>query len=132
VRRVKYEVLTEVIAHAREATPAECCGVLIGKDGVVLEAVRTGNIADRPTRFEIDPKDHLAAIKAARSRGLSVVGFYHSHPHSAPIPSETDRSEANYPDQLHLIVGLASDPPVIRAFRFDGRNFVEEEFVTDG
>lgn len=106
--------------------------MLIGRDGEVLEAVRTGNIADRPTRFEIDPKDHLAAIKSARARALAIVGFYHSHPHSAPIPSETDRAETNYPDHLHLIVGLAAHPPEIRLFWFDGRNFVEEEFVTLG
>jgi len=126
------DVLDAIAAHAKDAAPAECCGVLIGREGDVLEAVRTGNIADRPTRFEIDPKDHLAAIKSARARGLVIVGFYHSHPHSAPIPSETDQTEANYPDQLHLIIGLASDPPETRLFWFDGRNFVEEEFVTVG
>ncbi len=130
MRRLKPEVLRAAIAHAREAAPAECCGVLIGAHGDVVEAVRARNAADRPTRFLIDPQDHVRAIREARAQGLEVVGFYHSHPHSAPLPSETDRAEANYPDHLALIVSLASDPPEARLYWFDGQNFVEEPFVT--
>ena len=121
-----------VIAHAREAAPAECCGVLIGRDGDVAGAVPTRNAADRPTRFLIEPRDHFDAIRAARARQLEVVGYYHSHPHSPARPSETDVAEATYPDQLSLIVSLAVDPPELRLYRFDGRNFLEEPFVTTG
>jgi proteasome lid subunit RPN8/RPN11 len=121
-----------IAAHAREAAPAECCGVLIGRAGEIVEAVRTRNAADRPTRFLIEPRDHFEAIRMARARRLEVVGYYHSHPHSAAQPSETDVAEANYPDQLSLIVSLAADPPELRLYRFDGRNFLEEPFVTTG
>jgi proteasome lid subunit RPN8/RPN11 len=127
---LKSEVVQAVVAHAREAAPAECCGVLLGAADEVVEAVRTRNIADRPTRFEIEPIDHIRAQKSARGRGLDIVGFYHSHPHSSAVPSETDIAQANYPDHLHLIVSLASDPPEARLYRYDGRNFVEEAFVT--
>jgi len=130
VRSLKSEVLAAIISHARAAAPAECCGVLIGTEGRVVEAVGTRNIADRSTRFEIDPKDHLDARRSARARGLDIVGFYHSHPHSPALPSESDKAEANYPDHLHLIVSLASDPPDTRLYWFDGRNFVEDAFVT--
>jgi proteasome lid subunit RPN8/RPN11 len=130
VRSLKSEVVAGVIAHAREAAPGECCGVLIGRADDVVEAVRTRNIADRPTRFEIDPLDHIRARKAGRARGLDVIGFYHSHPHTPASPSETDVAQANYPDHVHLIVSLASDPPEARLFLYDGRNFVEEPFVT--
>ncbi len=119
-----------IVAHAREAAPAECCGVLIGRDGNVVDAVRTRNAADRPTRFLIDPADHFAAIRVARARQLEVVGYYHSHPHSPARPSDTDIAEATYPDHLSMIVSLASDPPDLRLYRFDGRNFLEEPFVT--
>jgi proteasome lid subunit RPN8/RPN11 len=130
VRSLKSEVIQAVVAHAREAAPAECCGVLLGAADEVVEAVRTRNIADRPTRFEIEPIDHIRAQKSARGRGLDIVGFYHSHPHSSAVPSETDIAQANYPDHVHLIVSLASDPPETRLYRYDGRNFVEEAFVT--
>jgi proteasome lid subunit RPN8/RPN11 len=123
-------VVQAAVAHAREAAPAECCGVLLGAGDEVVEAVRTRNSADQPTRFLIDPRDHFDAIRSGRSRGLDVVGFYHSHPHSPAEPSETDIAEANYPDHLVLIVSLAADPPDARLFRFDGRNFRTEPFVT--
>jgi len=130
VRSLKSEVIDVIVAHAREAAPAECCGVLIGRDGNVVDAVRTRNAADRPTRFLIDPADHFAAIRVARARQLEVVGYYHSHPHSPARPSDTDIAEATYPDHLSMIVSLASDPPDLRLYRFDGRNFLEEPFVT--
>ena len=130
MRSLKSGVVDAVVAHARATAPAECCGVLIGRAEEVLEAVPTRNAADRPTRFLIDPQDHFEAIRTARRRQLDVVGYYHSHPHSPPLPSATDLAEANYPDHLSLIVSLCDDPPDVRLYRFDGRNFLEEPFVT--
>ena len=77
----------------------------------------------------IDPRDHLAAIHDGRARGLTVVGFYHSHPRSAAIPSETDRAEAAYPGHLFLIVGLAASDPDLRLYRFTDGNFLEVPLV---
>jgi proteasome lid subunit RPN8/RPN11 len=130
-------VLERVVERAREAAPDECCGLLIGSAGRVVEAVAARNIAEHPgTRFLIDPKDHVAALREARRRGLDVVGFYHSHPRSAATPSETDAAEATYPDFLSLIVGLGhqgavgSEGPDVRLYRFSGGTFVPVRFVT--
>jgi proteasome lid subunit RPN8/RPN11 len=130
VKSLTSGVIDAVIAHARDASPAECCGVLIGRNHEIVDAVRTRNAADRPTRFVIEPQDHFAAIRAARAQQLEVVGYYHSHPHSPARPSETDIAEATYPDHVALIVSLASEPPELRLYWFDGRNFLEEPFVT--
>jgi proteasome lid subunit RPN8/RPN11 len=129
--RVDRRASDAIVAHARAEAPRECCGVLIGSAATVTEAAAAKNIADASTRFLIDPQDHIDAIRRARQRGLQVVGFYHSHPHSSAVPSETDRAEANYPDHLYLIVGLAAASPEIRLFRLttDG-NFLELAFVT--
>jgi proteasome lid subunit RPN8/RPN11 len=129
--RVSGAALAGIIAHARSAKPAECCGLLVGTGTAVTEAVPARNLADLPTRFLIDPQDHIGAIREARRRGLDVLGFYHSHPHSPPVPSETDREEAGYPDHLYLIASLANEPPEIRLFRLAGGNFLEIPFVTD-
>lgn len=122
-----------MVAHARESAPDECCGVLLGRDGEIVEAVRARNIADSATtRFVIDPRDHIEARRDGRARGLEVVGFYHSHPRSAATPSEIDRAEAAYPDHLSVIVGLDVDPPEVRMFEFENGNFHERPFVTVG
>jgi proteasome lid subunit RPN8/RPN11 len=132
--RVALAAIDALIAHAREAAPAECCGLLLGGPAGVVEAVRTANIAAEPmSRFVIDPQDHIDGRRNARRRGLDVVGFYHSHPGSPAIPSETDRAEASYPDHLYLIVSLAGDLPDVALFRLDDgdrRNFLRLPFVT--
>lgn len=122
-------VLEAIVAHARREQPAECCGLLIGAGLAVSEAVAARNRAAAPTRFLIDPKDHIDARRDAHRRGLEVVGFYHSHPHSEPQPSETDRAEAGYRDHLYLIVSLTAEPPAARLFRLDPDTFVEVPFV---
>jgi proteasome lid subunit RPN8/RPN11 len=62
---------------------------------------------------------------------LEVVGAYHSHPAAPPVPSATDRAEAQGEGFLYLIAGL--DGPHDRAtcavWRLDGGNFVEVPFV---
>lgn len=126
-------VVDAVIAHAREAAPAECCGVLLGTGHTIVAAVPTRNIATDPTRrFEIDPQDHVDVRRDARGRGLAVLGFYHSHPRSPAVPSPTDLAEASYPDHLYLIVGLGAAAPEIGLFRLESGNFRAAGFVTVG
>jgi proteasome lid subunit RPN8/RPN11 len=124
---IRATVLDAIVAHAREAAPAECCGLLLGSPASIVEAARTRNVADdAESRFLIDPKDHIDGRREARLRSLQVVGFYHSHPRSPAEPSARDRAEASYPDDLYLIVRLFVEPPEIRIFR----NFVPVPFVT--
>ena len=125
--RIARDAVDAIVAHAREAAPAECCGLLLGSPASIVEAARTRNIAEDPdSRFLIDPKDHIDGRKEARRRSLEVVGFYHSHPRSPAEPSARDREEAGYPDDLYLIVSLFAKPPEIRVFR----NFVPVPIVT--
>jgi proteasome lid subunit RPN8/RPN11 len=124
---IRGTALDAIVAHAREAAPAECCGLLLGSPASIVEATRTRNIAEESdSRFLIDPKDHIDGRREARRRCLEVVGFYHSHPRSPPEPSARDRAEAGYPDDLYLIVSLLAEPPEIRVFR----NFHQVPFVT--
>ena len=123
-------MLDEVGAHAHDTLPAECCGVLLGCSDEVVEAVRTGNLSEDPNRYQLDPRDHIAARRAARDRGLEVVGFYHSHPHSEPEPSIADLAEATYPGHLYLIVRPLADGAKVRVFRFERGAFLEVGFVT--
>ena len=111
-------VVSEMLAHARDEAPRECCGLLIGQDDSVVRSVRARNLDAKATRYLIDPRDHFAAIRAARADGLEVVGAYHSHPTSAPVPSATDIAEATSgPDFLYVIVSPVDED--VRAFRID-------------
>jgi proteasome lid subunit RPN8/RPN11 len=121
-------VVAEMLAHAREQAPLECCGLLIGVGEAVEESVRARNADPRATRYLIDPDDHFAAIREARSRDRLVIGAYHSHPASAPVPSETDIAEANSgADFLYVIVSLLGED--VRAFRFNDGRAIEVSLI---
>jgi desampylase len=115
-----------VVVHARESAPAECCGMLVGAAGAITSAVRARNLSDQPTRFLIDPVDHIQARRDARAAGLDVLGFYHSHPHSSADPSPADLAEAAYPNHLYLIVGLKGEAAELKLYRFTGDSFALE------
>jgi proteasome lid subunit RPN8/RPN11 len=108
-----------MLVHARESAPNECCGLLIGRSGEITRTVRATNIDSSPTRYLIDPRDHLAAIHAARSEGRRVVGAYHSHPARPPVPSDSDLAEANWGSTfLYVIVSPAEAAGnQVRAYR---------------
>jgi proteasome lid subunit RPN8/RPN11 len=109
-----------MVAHAQRTAPAECCGVLVGAGDRVIEAVPAQNLSPDPNRFLLDPKTHIAVERDARGRGLTVVGFYHSHPHSAAQPSPTDIAESSYAEALHVIVSLARPEPSLGVFMIGG------------
>ena len=111
-------VVADLLAHAREERPRECCGILLGRGDHVNLSIRARNISGDPNRFEVDPQDHINARRTARARDFEVIGFYHSHPQSAAQPSPTDLSEAAYPECVHVIVGFNGEEPEVRVYRY--------------
>lgn len=85
-----------MVRHASSTYPNECCGAMLGKlDGdakLVTEAVTIENAfaGAQAARYEIRPEDLIAADKAARARGLDLIGIFHSHPDCDAYFSTTD------------------------------------------
>jgi proteasome lid subunit RPN8/RPN11 len=125
---IQPNVIAEMLAHARAEAPRECCGLLIGTAESVMRSVRAKNLDAKATRYLIDPEDHFAAIRAARADGLEVIGAYHSHPSSAPIPSASDIAEANSgSDFLYVIVSLIDDD--VRAYQMKPGAFTPRPLI---
>jgi proteasome lid subunit RPN8/RPN11 len=104
-------------AEAERALPSECCGLLAGRGDRVAAVVPVPNAAeDGLSRYEMDPAELWAARRRARDAGHDVLGFYHSHPRTPPVPSSRDVERAYYPEAAYAIVGLAPGFEV-RAFR---------------
>jgi proteasome lid subunit RPN8/RPN11 len=115
---VRRAALDRLVAHAREALPDECCGLLVGSGDCVEEAVPARNVRASPTRYEVDPADHFAVIRRVRREGREIVGAYHSHPSTAAVPSPTDLAEAYDDTLLYVIVSLRdAQRPEVRGFR---------------
>ena len=115
--RLLEHVRAELLDHARTAAPEECCGMVVGSGDLIDESVRMRNVAaDRAMRYRVDPAEHIALNRRLRGTGRVVMGAYHSHPRGSAVPSDTDRSEALYPEFIWLIVSLAPPDGRIAAF----------------
>lgn len=94
--------LKKIKWHAELDYPHECCGLLIGcfeTDGrkIVSEVYRIENAREAEKRYNrslILPNDLVRAEGYARSKGLEVVGNYHSHPDASAVPSQYDLEHA--------------------------------------
>ncbi|MCL1880176.1 MAG: M67 family metallopeptidase [Actinomycetia bacterium] len=84
---------------------------------VVEKVYLLSNIDQSHEHFSIDPKEQLAAIKDMRSLGLAPLGNFHSHPETPARPSEEDIRLAHDRNAVYLIVSLAAEQPVLKAFR---------------
>jgi proteasome lid subunit RPN8/RPN11 len=127
------DVLAAIDAHARAEAPRECCGLLLGSLTEIRRAEPTRNLATTTTRYDIDPADHFRILREARAAGLTVIGAYHSHPASAPVPSPTDLAEG-LPNFLYVIATLRAEPSTsleggIRAYYFDGPSYREIRLI---
>jgi desampylase len=103
------ELRNRILREASDAHPSECCGLLEGlhdADGFRITALHPArNLAGSPERFELDPQDHFAAHRVARTNGHSLIGCYHSHPHGEAAPSAADRAGVGEENFLWLIAG---------------------------
>ena len=98
-------VIATVRQEATRAWPNEACGLLLGRDGVILAVRACANVAADPTRhFEIDPAELIAAHRAERAGGPQLIGYWHSHPKGLAQPSATDRAMASGDGRIWAIV----------------------------
>jgi proteasome lid subunit RPN8/RPN11 len=119
------EIRAELVAHAADEAPNECCGLIVLRDGVAERYVRGVNALASPYRYEleIDP-----AVWFLEDEGYELAVF-HSHPETEPIPSRTDKERAGlWAGRPFLIYGLKLD--VLRAWRISRDDAVEITLTT--
>ena len=104
---LKPQVDGAIRAHGAETYPNECCGAMIGRDGVVTDTLALPNMTDEGprTRFKVTPNDYRAAEKRAGELGAELLGFYHSHPDHPARPSQYDLDHA-WPSFSYVIVSV--------------------------
>ena len=122
-------------AHGRETFPHECCGAMLGKNGVVQEAFALANTTEEGPRrrFLVRPDDYRVAEQRARDTGLELLGFYHSHPDHPAKPSQYDLDHA-WPSFSYVIVSvMAGEDQQLTSWQLkDDRSAFEEESVEAG
>lgn len=135
--KVKSEHLEQIRRHAEQTYPHECCGFLLGtgegETNVLAEVYAAENERQdsRETRYLITPQQYKRADDYARSRGLGVIGYYHSHPDHPAAPSGYDLDHSCWPGESYIIVAVEQGKAAaLNSFtKPDYTQFVQEEIL---
>lgn len=133
--------LQQRIFQQMEATyPNEGGGFLLGsiQDGSVhiADITQVENVfeeAEQYHRYAMTPQDWMRLEDEADARGLTLVGYYHSHPDSPAVPSIYDRDHA-LPNFVYIITSVEEGKAVdMRAWRLraDRSQFNAEDLIID-
>jgi proteasome lid subunit RPN8/RPN11 len=127
--KMSAEIAQKIREHGAQGYPHECCGALLGHDVDTINSATTGGAVSLPVReilalfplvnrredsphnrFSVTAEDVRESEKAAREKGLDIVGWYHSHPDHPARPSQYDREHA-WPWYSYIIVSVAKGKP---------------------
>jgi proteasome lid subunit RPN8/RPN11 len=125
-----------LLAQAVAELPNECCGLLAAavSESDPPRVVRVEqhyplvNAAASPLEYVSDARSMFEAVRDMRRRGLDVVGVYHSHPTSEPVPSRKDLQRNYSPDVVNFIISLKDGTPRIRGWWLTAEGYREAEW----
>ena len=128
LKRSDYE---KMLAHAEK----ELGGTLDENGKTVSEVYLLTNIDASNEHFSMDPKEQLAAVKDMRSKGITLLGNWHSHPESPSRPSDEDKRLAHDSKASYMILSLMDRAnPVLNSFKITGsdpKTSEKEELVIE-
>jgi proteasome lid subunit RPN8/RPN11 len=124
--QVPRSIVDELVAHAREDAPDECCGIVATENGRAVKVFRATNAEASPVRYSLDPREQYDITMEIERNGWELGVIHHSHTRSPAYPSQTDVNLAFWPEALYVIVGVM-DPqtPEVRAYRIAGERIEE-------
>ena len=132
---LRQEHLDQMIAHALEDAPNECCGIIGANEGRATTLHRAENAEASPYRFSIDFREQRRIEEARAGAGASLAGFYPSHTGSPARPSPTDiRMMSTFfgPPYVHIVVSIANrERPDVRVFHIEGEAATEQEYTLE-
>lgn len=132
------EVQVRLMAHLEAAYPNEGGGFLLGmltaETVSITDLVPVKNVfseEEQHHRYAMTPRDWADLEDEADARGLTLVGYFHSHPDSPAIPSVYDRDHAlpNFTYLISAVYEAKAEAP--RAWRLrPDRSAFDEETLT--
>ena len=95
-----------LLSLAQHQPEAEVCG-LVSRDQQHYQIYPVDNVAtDSSCVFEMHPQQQIDAFRQMREQQQELFAIFHSHPHSAAIPSSKDLEDAAYHEALNIIISL--------------------------
>jgi len=118
-------LVNELCAHALEAVPEECCGLITGGADVRFRELHrcrnemTARHRQEPEQYPRDGReaywmselDYLQVLERVEPSGDRVTAVYHSHVGAGVYLSEMDQQFANaplfpFPDAAQIVLGV--------------------------
>lgn len=107
-----------IFAQMIKSYPNEGGGFLlgeqVGQDVVIRDVIEVENVFESEEqyhRYAMTPQNWANMEDKADETGLTLVGYYHSHPDSPAIPSEYDRVHA-LPNFVYIISSVVDGKAV--------------------
>ena len=133
------QIHAEMIEHAQQDLPNECCGLLAGQVsetpsfvnfpmGIVMQRYPLINDLASPLEFCSEPHSLFHAIHDMDARGWEILAVYHSHPTTEPIPSRLDHERNYSASVINLIISFSGGIPSVRAWWIDEMRYHEAEW----
>ncbi len=101
-----------LFTHLEASYPNEGGGFLLGTpqgdDIIITDTIPVDNVfaeEEQYHRYAMTPQDWIRLEDTAEERGLTLVGYYHSHPDDVAVPSVYDRDHA-LPNFVYLITSV--------------------------
>ena len=121
---LKQPLQAQIFQSLEAAFPNEGGGFLLGRTADetvhIADTIQIENVfeeSEQYHRYAMTPQDWMRLEDEADERGLSLVGYYHSHPNAPAIPSTYDRDHA-LPNFVYIITSVQDGHAVdMRAWR---------------
>lgn len=123
------ELYRRMINHCQEERPLEACGLLGGVSGHVESGFACDNEYRSKVLYKVEDRQLWTALREIEDARQELIGIYHSHVGTEPIPSKTDIGQATFPEAFYLIVSLKHRRPLVRAWRIVDRQVTEHQVV---
>ncbi|MGH2851802.1 MAG: Mov34/MPN/PAD-1 family protein [Solirubrobacteraceae bacterium] len=137
--RIRRDLVEEMLGYALAERPRECCGLVAASGDEAVRVYPVVNTHDHPEYgYVVDGRELLERLDEIEGEGWTLGAIYHSHPRTAPVPSQTDINLAFVPDvgpvwpgSLYIIVGFETAEPCVRAYRIDSSTPEEVELSVE-
>ena len=134
------ELQKRIFEQMEGTYPNEGGGFLLGDtngvDIVIKDITQVENVFEEDEQFHryaMTPQDWMRLEDEADEKGLTLVGYYHSHPNAPAIPSEYDRDHA-LPNFVYIITSVREGKAVdmrVWKLKTDRTAFDDEELVVE-
>ncbi|WP_394184809.1 Mov34/MPN/PAD-1 family protein [Metabacillus halosaccharovorans] len=121
----------EIIDHCFSEMPYEACGIVSGVNNTVITVWKLKNESKSENRYFVSKEKVQQIYNDIFNNGENVLGIYHSHPKTSPIPSKFDLMNHPYQDVKMIIVSLKKKKPVIKCYEIVNQSYYESTLIVN-